>query len=35
MDINLNIVRNNNEEHLYDEDDLYFEFNNAGYYSIV
>ena len=33
--INLNTVKNNGEEYLYDEDDLYLEFNNAGYNNIV
>ncbi len=33
--INLNTVRNNGEEYLYDENDLYFEFNNIEYNSII
>ncbi len=33
--VNLNIVRNNGEEYLYNENDLYFEFNNVGYNDIV
>ena len=35
IDINFNIIKNNDEEHLYEEDDLYFESNNVGYYNIV
>ncbi len=33
--VNLNIVKNNNEEHLYNEDDLYLESNNTGYNDII
>ncbi len=33
--VNLSIVRGNDEEHLYNEDDLYLEPNNARYYSII
>jgi len=33
--VNLNTVRNDGEEYLYDEDDLYLEFNNIGYNSII
>ncbi len=33
--INLNTVRNNSEEYLYNEDDLYLESNNIGYNSII
>ncbi len=33
--INFNIVKNDNEEYLYDEDDLYFKFNNIGYNNII
>jgi len=33
--VNLNTVRNDSEEHLYDKDDLYFEFNNVGYDNII
>ncbi len=35
MDVNLNITRNNNEEYLYDKDDLYFELINVRYHSII
>jgi len=33
--VNLNIARNDSKEYLYDEDDLYLEFNNVGYNSII
>jgi hypothetical protein len=33
--VNLNTVRNDDEERPYKEDDPYFEPNNAGYYGIV
>ncbi len=33
--INLNIVKNNSEKHLYDKNDFYFESNNIGYDSII
>jgi len=33
--VNFNIVKRDGEEHLYKEDDLYFEFNNAGYDGII
>ena len=33
--VNLNTVRNNSEEHLYNEDDLYLEFNNTGHNNII
>ncbi len=33
--VNLNIVKNDGEEYLYNEDNLYFESNNAGYNSII
>jgi len=33
--VNFNTARNDNEEHLYDEDDFYFESNNAGYNDII
>ncbi len=35
IDINLNTTKNNNEEYLYEEDDLYFEPNNVKHHSIV
>ncbi len=35
MDINLNITRNDNEEHLYKEDDPYLELNNVEYHNII
>ncbi len=33
--VNLNIVRNDSKEYLYKENNLYFEFNNAGYNDII
>ncbi len=33
--VNLNIVKNDSEKHLYDEDDFYFKFNNVGYNNII
>ncbi len=33
--VNLNIVKRDNEEYLYNEDNLYLEFNNVGYDSII
>ncbi len=33
--INFSIVKNNNEEHFYNEDDLYLEPNNIGYNDII
>ncbi len=33
--INLNIVRNDGEKHLYNKNDLYFEPNNTGYNDII
>ncbi len=33
--VNLNIVKNNGEEHPYNEDDLYLESNNIGYNNII
>jgi len=33
--VNLNIVKNDGEEYLYNKDDLYFEFNNIGYNGII
>ena len=33
--VNLSIARNNNEEYPYNEDDLYLEFNNVRYNSII
>ncbi len=35
IEVNLNIVKKDGEEHLYDEDDLYLKSNNAGYHSII
>ena len=35
MDINLNITKNNNEEHLYNKDNLYLEPNNIRHYNII
>ncbi len=33
--INFNIIKRDNKEHFYNEDDLYFESNNIGHYSII
>ena len=33
--VNLNTIRNDGEEYLYNEDDLYFESNNVGYNGII
>ncbi len=33
--VNLSIIRNNGEKYLYNEDNLYLEFNNIGYNNIV
>ena len=33
--VNFNIARRDNEEYSYNEDNLYFEFNNIGYYNII
>ncbi len=33
--VNLNTVRNDDEEYLYNENDLYFEPNNIGYDNII
>ncbi len=33
--INLNIVKNNNEEYSYNEDNPYLEFNNVEYNNII
>ncbi len=33
--VNFNIIKNDGEEHLYDKDDLYLEFNNVGYNNII
>ncbi len=35
IDVNLNITKNDDEEHLYEEDDPYLESNNIGHYNIV
>ncbi len=35
IETNLNIIRNNNEEYSYNEDDLYLESNNIGYNNII
>jgi len=35
IEVNLNIARNDGEEYLYNEDDLYLESNNVRYDSIV
>ncbi len=33
--INLNTVKNDNKEYPYNKDNLYLEFNNAGYNNIT
>ncbi len=33
--VNFSIVKKDDEEYLYNKNDLYFEFNNIGYYSII
>ena len=33
--INLNTIKNDGEEHLYNEDNLYLESNNVGYNNII
>ena len=33
--VNFNIIREDDEEYLYKEDDFYFELNNAGYNDII
>ncbi len=33
--VNLSIIKGNEKEHLYKEDDLYFKFNNVRYNSII
>ncbi len=33
--INFNIVKRDDKEYPYNEDNLYFEFNNAGYHNII
>ncbi len=33
--VNFNIVKNDSEEYLYNEDDLYLESNNIGYDGII
>ncbi len=33
--VNLNIIKNDSEEHLYNEDDLYLKPNNIGYNDII
>jgi len=33
--INLNTMKKDGEEYLYNEDDLYFKFNNVGYNDII
>ncbi len=35
ININLNTIRNDSEEHLHKENDLYLEPNNIGYYNII
>ncbi len=33
--VNFNIVKRDNKEHFYNEDDLYLESNNVRYYNII
>ncbi len=33
--VNLSIIKNDNEEYLYNEDDLYLKSNNTGYNDII
>ncbi len=33
--VNFNIVKRDNEEYSYNENNFYFEFNNAGYNNII
>ncbi len=33
--VNLNIIRNNSEEHLYNKDNFYLEPNNVEYNDII
>ncbi len=33
--VNLNIIRKDDEQYPYNEDNFYFEFNNIGYNNIV
>ncbi len=33
--VNLSIIKRDNKEYLYNEDDFYLEFNNAGYNGII
>ncbi len=33
--VNLSIAKEDDKEHLYNEDDLYFKPNNIRYYSII
>jgi len=35
IDVNLSIIRNDDEEYLYEKDDPYFESNNVEHYSII
>ncbi len=35
IEVNLNIVKNNGEEHPYNEDDLYLKPNNVRYNNII
>ncbi len=35
IDINFSTIKNDDEEHLYKENDLYFEPNNIGYHGII
>ncbi len=33
--VNFNIIKRDNEEHSYNKDNLYFEFNNIEYHNII
>ncbi len=35
IDVNLSTIKNDDEEYLYEEDDLYFKPNNVRYYGII
>ena len=33
--VNLNTIKKDDEEHLYNKDDFYLEFNNVGHHNII
>jgi len=35
IEVNLNIIKNDGEKHLYNKNDLYFKFNNVEYNNII